>query len=201
MSAPRRRRKLREALAFSIDRDAMNNVLLQGGSEAAGSFLPNWMTGYAFLFPTAIDLQRARQARDAVRQAPVWTLGYDASDPLARVIAERIALNASDAGLIIQTTAAAAADIRLVRMRLPSLDPQVALSELAGAVGLPQPKFDGDPASSLYAAESALLQSQRVIPLLHVRTSVALGANVMGWQEDPDGSWPGQSVWLETGKP
>ena len=193
--------KLREALAFSIDRDAMNNVLLQGGSEAAGSFLPNWMTGYAFLFPTAIDLQRARQARDAVRQAPVWTLGYDASDPLARVIAERIALNASDAGLIIQTTAAAATDIRLVRMRLPSLDPQVALSELAGAVGLPQPKFDGDPASSLYAAESALLQSQRVIPLLHVRTSVALGANVMGWQEDPDGSWHGQSLWLETGNP
>ena len=193
--------KLREALAFSIDRDAMNNVLLQGGSEAAGSFLPNWMTGYAFLFPTAVDLQRARQARDTAQPTPVWTLGYDASDPLARVIAERIALNARDAGLMLQTTAAATADIRLVRMRLPSLDPQVALSELAGAVGLPQPKFDGDPASSLYAAESALLQSQRVIPLLHVRTSVALGANVMGWQEDPDGSWHGQSVWLETGKP
>ena len=57
--------KLREALALSIDRDSMNSVLLQGGGEAAGTLLPGWMSGYAFLFPTAIDLQRARQARDA----------------------------------------------------------------------------------------------------------------------------------------
>ena len=42
----------------------MNNVLLQGGGEPAGTFLPDWMTGYAFLFPTAADLQRARQARE-----------------------------------------------------------------------------------------------------------------------------------------
>ncbi len=199
--------KLREALALSIDRDAMNNVLLQGGGEPAGTLLPGWMSGYAFLFPTAIDLQRARQARDAVRQGPAWTLGYDASDPLARVIAERIALNARDAGLTLQTTATAAADIRLVRMRLPSLDARVALSELARGLGLPQPTFDGDPlpqsadASRAYAAENTLLQSQRVIPLLHLRTAVALGVNVMGWREDPDGSWRLQDVWLETGKP
>ncbi len=199
--------KLREALARSIDREAMNNVLLQGGGEPAGTLLPGWMSGYAFLFPTAIDLQGARQARDAVRQAPAWTLGYDASDPLARVIAERIALNARDAGLTIQTTASATADIRLVRMRLPSLDAWVALSELARSLGLPQPKFDGDPlqqtadASRAYAAENTLLQSQRIIPLLHLRTAVALGANVMGWREDPDGSWRLQDVWLETGKP
>ena len=199
--------KLREALARSIDREAMNNVLLQGGGEPAGTLLPGWMSGYAFLFPTAIDLQGARQARDAVRQAPAWTLGYDASDPLARVIAERIALNARDAGLTIQTTASATADIRLVRTRLPSLDAWVALSELARSLGLPQPKFDGNPlqqtadASRTYAAENTLLQSQRVIPLLHLRTAVALGANVMGWREDPDGSWRLQDVWLETGKP
>ena len=193
--------KLREALALSIDRDSMNNVLLQGGGEPAGTLLPGWMSGYAFLFPTAIDLQRARQARDAVRQAAPWTLGYDASDPLARVIAERIALNARDAGLTLQTTAAGAADIRLVRMPLPSLDARVALRELASGVGLRQPEFGGDPASSVYAAESALLQTQRLIPLLHLRSAVALGTNVMGWREDPDGSWRLQDVWLETGKP
>jgi ABC-type transport system substrate-binding protein len=199
--------KLREALALCIDRESMNNVLLQGGGEPSGTLLPGWMSGYAFLFPTAIDLQRARQARDAVRQVSPWTLGYDASDPLARVIAERIALNARDAGLAMQTTATAAADIRLVRMPLPSLDAWVALSELARSLGLPQPKFDGDPLqqsanpSTAYAAESALLQSQRLVPLLHLRTAVALGANVMGWREDPDGSWRLQDVWLETGKP
>ena len=93
------------------------------------------------------------------------------------------------------------ADIRLVRMSLPSLDARVALSELATSLGLPLPKFDGDPAYSLYAAENALLQSQRVIPLVHLRTATALGRNVMGWQEDPDGSWRLQNVWLEAGKP
>jgi hypothetical protein len=86
-------------------------------------------------------------------------------------------------------------------MPLPSLDARVALSELAASLGLSTPKFDGDPAYSLYAAESTLLQSQRVIPLLHLKTAAALGANVMGWQEDPDGSWRLPNVWLEAGKP
>ena len=203
--------KLREALALSIDRDSMNGVLLQGGGEPAGTLLPDWMSGYAFLFPTAIDLQRARQAREQAQQEPVWTLGYDASDPLARVIAERIALNARDAGLTLRAvtlqTATSTSDIRLLRLPLPSLDARVALAEFAGSLGLPLPKFGGDPppqsadASTTYAAESASLQSQRVIPLLHLRTAVALGTNVMGWREDPDGGWRLPDVWLETEKP
>jgi peptide/nickel transport system substrate-binding protein len=198
--------KLREALELSIDRESLNSVLLQGGGEPAGAFLPNWLTGYAFLFSTATDLQRARQIRTEVRAAPVWTLGYDASDPLARVIAERVALNARDAGLTLQPSNAAASDVRLLRIPLPSLDVRVALGELASILGLPSPSFDGnrldgDQANSLYAAENALLQSQRVIPLLHLRTGAALNANVMDWQEDPDGSWRLQNVWLGTGKP
>lgn len=199
-------RKLREALTLSIDREALNNVLLQGAGEPSGTFLPNWLSGYAFLFPTALDLQRARQERAEVHAAPAWTLGYDPSDSLARVISERIALNASDAGFTIQllplpSKASTPPDLQLVRMPLPSLDARVALSELADRTGLPSPKFDGDPAGSLFAAESALLQSQRVIPLLHLRIATALGANVRGWQEDPDGSWSLPNVWLETGKP
>jgi peptide/nickel transport system substrate-binding protein len=198
--------KLRQALAFSLDRDSMNNVLLQGGGATAATFLPNWMTGYAFLFPAAFDLERARQIRAEIRTPPAWMLSYDASDQLSRVIAERVALNAGDAGITIQTQTAQAkssklADMRLVRMPLPSLDARVALSEFAASVGLPALKFEGDPATSLYAAENALLKSQRVIPLLHLKTATAPGTNVMGWQEDPDGGWHLTDVWLETGKP
>jgi peptide/nickel transport system substrate-binding protein len=209
--------QLRQALALSIDRASMNTVLLQGGGEPGGTFLPNWLTGYAFLFPTASDLQSARQARSEVHTAPAWTLGYDQSDPLARVIAERVALNASDAGLTLQLQTLQAknsADVRLVRMPLPSLDARVALSELAASLGLAEqllvsslqfPETGNQKpetgATSLYAAESALLQSQRVIPLLHLRTASALGANVRGWRQDPDGSWRLLNVWLETGKP
>ena len=201
--------RLRDSLALSINRESMNNVLLQGAGEPAATFLPNWLTGYAFLFPAAVDLQRAREARGEVHSVPAWTLGYDGSDPLARVIAERIALNASDAGLTLQALqtmplqgrSSTVADLRLVRMPLPSLDARVALSEMAAGLGLPSPKFDGDPAYSLYAAESALLQARRVIPLLHLRTATRLSANVMGWHEDPDGTWHWPDLWLEAGKP
>lgn len=195
----------RESLALSIDRESMNSVLVQGGGEPTGAFLPNWLTGYAFLFPATSDLQRARQIRADVRTTLVWTLGYDSSDSLARVIAERVVLNARDAGLTLQSSNvssnAAASDIRLVRIPLPSLDAQVALSELAATLGLSQPRWDGDPANNSYAAETTLLQSHRVIPLLHLRVAAALNASVMGWLEDPDGSWHLQNVWLETGKP
>ena len=198
--------KWRDALALSIDRAAINNVLLQGGGEPAATILPNWLTGYAFLFPTVFDLQRARQIRSEARVGPGWSLATDASDPLSKVIAARIGLNALDAGLVLLEPFTLPAnskipDIRLVRMPLPSLDPQVALNELAASQGLPSHKFDGDPASSLYAAESALLQSRRVIPLLHLRAATALSANVMGWHEDADGAWHLPDVWLETGKP
>ena len=106
--------------------------------------------------------------------APAWTLGYDASDPLARVIAERIALNASDAGITLQplplpTATSAAADIRLVRMPLPSLDARVALSEMASSLGLAAAEVRRRLGHQPVRAESALLQSQRVIPLLHLR--------------------------------
>ena len=94
----------RQALALSIDRELLNTVVLQGGGEPAGGLLPNWMTGYGFLFPASIDLALARQVRSEIPHTTSWTLGYDPADPVARVIAERIALNARDAGLGIQIT-------------------------------------------------------------------------------------------------
>jgi len=193
--------RLREALALSVDRGSMNTVLLQGGGEHAGGLLPNWMTGYAFLFPTDADLPRAHQARSEVRQAPAWTLGYDASDPVARNIAERIALNARDAGLALTLTTTTAADVRLVRIPLTSLDAHIALTTVAAALGLPHPKFNGNSVHDLYAAETALLQSQRVIPLLHLRAASAMSGAVRNWTGDRDGSWRLQDVWLGTEKP
>ena len=193
--------KLRQALALGIDRASMNNVLLQGAGEPAGSVLPNWMTGYAFLFPAASDLKQARQLRGEVPQAPSWTLGYDGSDPLGKVLTERIALNAHDAGLTVQPTSSLTADVRLVRIPLPSLHAGIALRGLASRLGLPRPRFESDTPASIYAAESTLLESQRVIPLLHLRSAVALGGRVRNWTEDPDGQWQLQNLWLGTEKP
>lgn len=189
--------RIREALALSIDRGSLNNVVLQSGGEPSAALLPNWMTGYAFVFPVGVDLVRARQNIAGLRQTALWTLGYDAADPGARVIAERIALNAHDAGLSLQPTSGAA-DLRLVRVPLVSLDAHVALTELAKSLGLSLPKFNGISADDLYAAENALLQSQRVIPLLHLRTASAFQTTVKDWHEARDGAWDLPDVWLGT---
>jgi hypothetical protein len=91
--------------------------------------------------------------------------------------------------------------VRLVRVPLASLDARVALTSFAARLGLPQPRFNDDSPDSLYLAENALLQSQRVIPLLYLRSPVALGTGVRGWTEDLDGQWNLQNVWLGTEKP
>jgi peptide/nickel transport system substrate-binding protein len=193
----------RNALALSIDTAAVNNVVLQGGGEPSGALLPNWISGYAFVFPTTANTERARQERMQSKQAPSWTLGYDASDTVARVIAERILLNARDTGTTLQLTSAASSDLRLVRIPLPSSDPRVALAELAKVLQLPQPKTQTGNASvsDLYSAEKALLQSRRVFPLLHLRSAVALRPRVHDWSVLPDGRWSVSNAWLEWEKP
>jgi len=191
----------RQALALSIDRELLNTVVLQGGGEPAGGLLPNWMTGYGFLFPASIDLALARQVRSEIPHTTSWTLGYDPTDPTARVIAERIALNARDAGLGMQITNASGADLRLVRIPLISLDAQNALGELAAGLGLPQSKSAFTSVDELYAAENKLLQSQRVIPLLHLRTAYGVSNTVKNWRTARDGSWRLLNVWLAAEKP
>jgi peptide/nickel transport system substrate-binding protein len=191
----------RQALALSIDRDLLSTVVLQGGGEPAGGLLPNWMTGYAFLFPTSIDLAAARQVRSEIPHTTSWTLGYDPADPTGRVIAERIVLNARDAGMGMQITTASSADLRIVRLPLISIDPQIALDELASEIGLPQSKSAFNSIDDLYAAENKLLQSQRVIPLLHLRTANGVSKTVRNWWTARDGSWLMPNVWLAAERP
>ncbi len=191
----------RQALALSIDRDLLSTVVLQGGGEPAGGLLPNWMTGYAFLFPSSIDLAAARQVRSEIPHTTSWTMGYDPSDPRARVIAERIVLNARDAGMGMQITTASTADLRIVWLPLISIDPQIALNELASELGLPQSKSAFGSIDDLYAAENKLLQSQRVIPLLHLRMASGVSNTLRNWRTARDGSWRMPNVWLVAEKP
>jgi peptide/nickel transport system substrate-binding protein len=193
--------RLRAALSLSLDRQQLNQVLLQGGGEVSASLLPNWMTGYGFLFPTDADLPRANQLRAEVRKVPTWTLGYDSGDTVARVVAERIALDARKAGLSIQPTASASADARLVRVPLASLDGQVALMQLASTLGLPQPKLQSSSAEDLYSAENALLQTHRVLPLLHLRVVSVMSDAVQGWSGESSGNWRLPDAWLTLEKP
>ncbi len=192
---------LRSALTHSIDRGSMKSVLLQGAGQSAGSLLPNWMSGYGFVFSSDADLKQARQLRDQVRTAAKWMLGYDANDSMARLLAERVALNAKDAGLILQPTAAAVVDLRLIRIPLPSADPSIALDYVAESLELPMPKAGGESIEDLYASEVALLAGQRVIPLFHLPVEYAASPALNDWRLTADGAWRLDEVWLAKDKP
>lgn len=188
--------KLREALALSIDRNSIRSVLLQGVGEPSGSILPNWVSGYGFVFDNGQNLDRARELRSEVPRAPAQTLGFDATDPLARVIAERIVLNARDAGISLQTTNSGNSDLRLVRLLLPSLNPRVALVAMAASAGLNAPKITGNSTEDLYRTESELLRMQRIIPLFQLPVSYAVSPAVKDWNQDRDGSEHLEDVWM-----
>jgi peptide/nickel transport system substrate-binding protein len=131
--------RIREALALAVDRSAIHSVLLQRQGEISGALLPQWISGYAFVFPTVSDAARARTLLAGVPQGQ-RTLSLGVEDAAARPIAERIALNARYAGLAISVIPQAAnADVRLVEVRMGSSDPVRALASLAAALGLPEP--------------------------------------------------------------
>jgi peptide/nickel transport system substrate-binding protein len=190
---------LREALALSVERGSIKSVLLQGAGEPAASILPNWMSGYGFVFPTGADLPRALQAREQVHTVPNWTIGYSGLDPVDRLLAERIALNAKDAGLSLQPTSAGTTDLRLMRIPLASPDPWIALAHVAILAGAPTVKENGS-VEDLYASERALLATQRLIPLFHLPVSYAASASLNHWALRPDGSWALDDAWLGTGR-
>ena len=190
-------KSLRAALALSIDRGSMRSVLLQGAGQPAASLLPNWMSGYAFVFPAEPDLSLARRERSQVRTIPTWTLGYDANDSLERLLADRVALNAKDAGLSLQPTSASTADLRLTRIPLASADPWIALTEMSATVGLPVQNISSNSVEDLYSAERAELETQKILPLFHLPMMYASSSALKNWTLRPDGSWNLADAWLE----
>jgi len=177
--------KVREAIALSIDRTAIHTVLLQRQGVPAGSILPQWLSGYAFLFSTARDLDKARLLASA---SPV-TIGYDPADATARLIVERIAVNAREAGLLIRPTSGGQTAGRILRVNVSTPDPTQALAAIGDTLGV-------HPAGTLFEVEREMLQSHRIVPLFHLPEIYGLGARVRGWAPSRWGEWKLDSVWL-----
>jgi ABC-type transport system substrate-binding protein len=168
---------IREALSLSIDRASIVNVLTQRQGEASAALLPNWLTGYAFLFSTSTDLGRSRELVATEKAGPL-PLGYPAADPLARAVADRIAVNARDTGLVIQPTPSAPSSAaRLIRLRIESLDPTRALQELAADLDLTPPSDSPRP-EAILQSERALLAGHRIVPIAHLPEIYALAPRV-----------------------
>ncbi len=200
--------RLRRALALSIDRAAIWNFLLQKQGEIAGGLLPQWISGYAFLFPTAPDVERAKPLRAELSPSPPLVLAYDSGDALARAVAERIAVNAREVGITMQITAPAPAsttgyDVRLVRLRLAPGGARTALESLLAVLGEPSVLLPGAPPTpeQLYAAELTVVQTYRVVPLAHLPETFGLSAQIKNWMPRRWGAWRLDDAWLETTAP
>ncbi len=185
--------RLREALALAVDRATIWSVLQQRQGEVSAALLPQWLSGYAFVFPTAADLPRARGLAAGGR-----ALTLKVADPALRAIADRILLNARDAGIALSIVPQGAnADLQLMEARVPSTDPARSLAALAAALNLPEPPHADSP-DALYAAERAMLEGYRVIPLVHLPDVYGVAPRVKGGPGiSPLGEWRFGDLWIE----
>lgn len=206
--------QLRETLTLSLDRATMASVLLQKQAEPAAALLPQWLSGYAFLFHVEMDLERAKQLRGAlpanVAGGPSsLRLQTDVTGDLARLLAERVAVNARQAGVAVQplgkvarsgdSATAEKADLHLFAWRISTLSPgeELRMSAKAAHVEMNAEGKLSEP-DQRYAEEKKILEGRRVIPLVALPDYAGLGANVRDWQASPWGEWKLADVWLET---
>lgn len=198
--------RLRQAISLSIDRSSIADVILQKQGVSAGGLLPNWISGYAHVFPFSSDLPRAKDllaasGRELSRSKPL-VLFYDSGDAEARAVADRVAVNLREVGIMVQVsgqtvdgkTKTSAADLRLVRQRIAGPDPSAALSELLNSLG--EAATDLETPEQIYAAERAPIDAFRVIPLVHVSESYGLSPQVRDWMAPRWGGWRLEDVWL-----
>lgn len=188
--------RLRQAISLAIDRSSIHNVIFQRQGEIAGGLLPNWMTGYAFLFPTQQDVPRARQLRTAMGNVPTVTIAYDIADPIQRLVAERIALNVRDAGINMQAVGRnGGADLKLQRIGLPSGDPATSLNSVVSQLGLPHSP-DSTNLAALYSNERTAVETYMAIPLVHLPRISAMKPRIHDWTTSPIGTWHLDDIWV-----
>jgi ABC-type transport system substrate-binding protein len=198
--------RFREAISLTIDRVSIADVVLQRQGVPAGGLLPNWLSGYAFLFSSATDLGRSKElltatGREVSRSAPL-VLVYDSGDAEVRAVAERVAVNLKEAGIAVQlagqTTGSAtkpsAGDIRLVRQRITSPETAIALPALLASLG--EPSVVLETSEQAYAAERAPIDAFRIIPLVHASENYGLSPQVRDWMPPRWGGWRLEDVWL-----
>lgn len=197
--------KLREAIARSIDRSSIFSVLLRRQGEQTSALLPEWVSGYAHLFSTAQDLAGAQQMRASATSPSQLSLAYDGNDPLAKLIAERVAVNARETGIVIQTRPESPAfrsfdaDAKLARVRIASPERTAALGELADILELATLRKAELAISvdAIYNVESDALKDRSVIPLAHVPEAFTMSPAVHDWKVSAWGEIDLGNLWIE----
>jgi hypothetical protein len=216
--------KLREAVSLSLDRQTMANVLLQKQAEPAAALLPQWLSGYAFLFTMETNIDRAKEIR-ATLPANIATgkeplrLSVDAPGDLAKLLGERVVVNARQTSILVQvvnrpalhapgntiaTSSDPAPGLHLFAWRFTALSPRVELESFVTALDfgeLPEGAVTSSDPEQLYAREKKLLEDRRVLPLVALPEYVGLGPNVRDWMPARWGEWHLADVWLDAPGP
>lgn len=215
--------RLREALALSLDRSTMANVLLQRQAEPAAALLPQWLSGYAFLFNVDTNLERAKELRRAVPAneaagAEPLHLRVDPPGDLAKLLGERVAVNARQAAILVQVvnrpvthpgagspvSAEPPIGLHLFVWHYSSLSSRAELDSLFAAYNLierSEVNATRTDLEQLYERERRVLADWRVLPLITEEDSIALGPPVRDWTPSPWGDWHLADVWLEPREP
>jgi hypothetical protein len=215
--------RVREAIARCIDRAAIVNFILQKEGEPAGGLLPQWSSGTAFLFPTETDARGAKEIWSQISPSPKLVLGYDFADTLEQSVAERIVVNAKEAGISLvsrempNSGAASApagsealrgdtihADARLIRLRMASPVARVSLTAFVDTLG-PIAGIDASPLpenaspEDIYNNGRGIISRGRVVPLVWMPQVYGLSSRVRDWKQPAAGeSWPFADVWLDS---
>jgi hypothetical protein len=203
---------LRRTLAAAIDRVTMSRVLLQGYAEPANGLLPTWLSGY----PSFVVAEPGRQStRAAVTSLPMerrsLVLRVTPGDPVAQAVADRVAVDAREAGFVMTVQAptglAPRADLRLVRLNLPVTSPERALAALMAALGprvllaatREPPPAPGAPLDRVARVEGALLDQYVIVPVVHMPALYGIADRVDSFDGRvilPSGGWNLADVWV-----
>lgn len=179
---------LRASIAMAIDRSALSNVIFQKQGIITASLLPQSLSGYAFLFPPARDLSKARELRGGLSAPPlVLTVSGDSAMQLA---AQRIALNLQEAGFAVRVVPAASAahpDLALVRLPLAGDTPSAVLEGVLRSAGIAQSVVAQD-STALYDTERDVLALHAIIPLLDLPRAYAVDGRVRDLRLGADGT-------------
>jgi peptide/nickel transport system substrate-binding protein len=198
--------RIRNAVPQLIVRDSLASAFSRDGVKSAYSYLPQSVSGYSFLFQDDPDISAARSLiTDSGRKLPV-SLAYSSTDPVARLLAERVAVNARDAALTIQaygdrnpqSALSGSANAAIIRIPVMSDSPAVALFSLASDLQLNTlPVISAPDSERLLDAERGLLSDTRVAPLAFAPTTVWLSSR---FHDVGDGAqWQLDSAWVTGG--